>query len=64
MANLVRERTRRLREQDIERLRQIWDAGIASGSAGEMDMKKLRREARARLKGAAKAQQQASHTRA
>jgi antitoxin ParD1/3/4 len=42
---------RELRQQDIKRLRQLWDAGIANGSAGELDMKKLRREARARLKG-------------
>ena len=40
-----------LRQEDIKRLRQMWDAGIASGSAGELDMKKLRR---ARLKGAMK----------
>jgi antitoxin ParD1/3/4 len=40
---------RELRQEDIKRLRQMWDAGIASGSAGELDMKKLRREARARL---------------
>jgi antitoxin ParD1/3/4 len=45
---------RELRQEDIKRLRQMWDAGIASGSAGEVDMKKLRREARDRLKGAAK----------
>jgi hypothetical protein len=32
----------------------MWDAGIASGSA-ELDMKKLRREARARLKGSGNA---------
>jgi antitoxin ParD1/3/4 len=43
---------RELREQDIKLLRKMWDAGIASGSAGELDMKKLRREARARLKRA------------
>jgi antitoxin ParD1/3/4 len=46
---------RELRQEDIKRLRQMWDAGIASGSAGELDMKKLRREARARLKGASNA---------
>ena len=51
-ANIVREGMCKLRQQDIKRLRQMWDAGIASGSAGELDMKKLRREARARLKGA------------
>jgi antitoxin ParD1/3/4 len=43
---------RELRQEDIKRLRQMWDAGIASGSAGELDMKKLRREPRARLNGA------------
>ena len=43
---------RELRQQDIKLLRKMWDAGIASGSAGELDMKKLRREARARLKRA------------
>jgi antitoxin ParD1/3/4 len=42
---------RELRQEDIKRLRQMWDAGIASGSAGEVDMKELRREARERLRG-------------
>lgn len=46
---------RELRQQDIELLRKMWGAGIASGSAGELDMKKLRREARAKLKRATKA---------
>lgn len=46
---------RELRQDDIKRLRQLWDEGIASGSAGELDMKKLRREARARLEGRKKA---------
>jgi antitoxin ParD1/3/4 len=46
---------RGMREEDIEHLRQLWDAGIASGSAGEADMPELRREARARLEGARKA---------
>jgi hypothetical protein len=50
MTYIVREGIRKLRQEDIKRLRQMWDAGIASGSAGEVDMKKLRREARARLK--------------
>jgi antitoxin ParD1/3/4 len=40
---------RELRQEDIKRLRQMWDAGVASGSAGELDMKKLREDARARL---------------
>jgi antitoxin ParD1/3/4 len=35
---------------DRNRLGKMWDAGIASGSAGELDMKKLRREARGRLR--------------
>jgi antitoxin ParD1/3/4 len=43
-----------LRQKHIKRLGQLWDAGIASGSAGKLDMKKLRREARAQLKDAAK----------
>lgn len=40
---------RELRQEDIKRLRQMWDEGVASGSAGEVDMKKLRKEARERL---------------
>jgi uncharacterized protein YoaH (UPF0181 family) len=55
MVNIVREGMHKLRQQDVKRLRQIWDAGIASGSAGELDMKKLRRKARARLKGSGNA---------
>lgn len=46
---------RELRQEDIKRLRQMWDEGVASGSAGPVDMKKLRKEARARLEGAKKA---------
>jgi antitoxin ParD1/3/4 len=46
---------RELRQQDIKLLRKMWDAGIASGSAGELDMKKLRRDARTKLKRASKA---------
>src|SRR5258708_33636785 len=46
---------RELRQEDIKRLRQMWDTGLASGSAGELDMQELRREARTRLKGARKA---------
>lgn len=34
---------------DIEHLRRRWDAGKASGLAGELDFADLRREARARL---------------
>ncbi|MGJ4950270.1 ribbon-helix-helix domain-containing protein [Bradyrhizobium sp. HKCCYLS20291] len=46
---------RQLRQEDIRRLRQAWDEGIASGSAGKVDMKHLRKQARERLKGAKKA---------
>jgi antitoxin ParD1/3/4 len=46
---------RELGQQEIERLREVWDAGVASGSAGELDMKKLRRDAQAGLKAAASA---------
>ncbi|WP_349631088.1 ribbon-helix-helix domain-containing protein [Bradyrhizobium jicamae] len=40
---------RELRQDEIKRLRQLWDEGVASGSAGVLDMKALRKEARARL---------------
>lgn len=40
---------RELRQEDIRHLRQLWDQGIASGSAGEQDMAKLRGVARKRL---------------
>ncbi|MDE5446679.1 type II toxin-antitoxin system ParD family antitoxin [Bradyrhizobium sp. CSA207] len=46
---------RELRQEDIQRLRQMWDEGIASGPAGKLDMKKLRKQARERLQGAKKA---------
>jgi antitoxin ParD1/3/4 len=46
---------RELRQYDLERLRDAWDKGLASGSAGELDLLELRTEARARLKGARKA---------
>src|SRR6266851_5389063 len=46
---------RELRQEDIKRLRQMWDEGVASGSAGEVDMKKLRKEARERLEDPKKA---------
>lgn len=45
---------RQLRQEDIQRLRLLWDEGIASGSAGVLDMKSLRRDARQRLAGAQK----------
>jgi antitoxin ParD1/3/4 len=46
---------RELRREDIKRLRQMWDAGVASGPAGALDMKKLRQDARKRLRSAKKA---------
>jgi antitoxin ParD1/3/4 len=46
---------RELRQEDIKRLCQMWDVGVASGSAGELDMKKLREDARARLEATKKA---------
>ncbi len=45
---------RALQQDDIRRLRQLWQEGLASGSAGELDMAALRQEARARLNGARK----------
>ena len=55
MANTARETMRKLRQQRIKPRLQLWDTGIASGSAGELDMRKLRDQARERLKRAAKA---------
>lgn len=40
---------------DAERLGRLWDAGIASGSAGPVDFQAVRREAQARLATARKA---------
>lgn len=37
---------RELRQEDIERLRQLWDEGIASGPPRPVDFDKLRREVR------------------
>jgi antitoxin ParD1/3/4 len=42
---------RELRQEDINRLRQLWDVGKASGTVGQIDMKTLRGEARTRLRG-------------
>lgn len=46
---------RELRQEDIKRLRQLWDEGRASGSAGSVDMDTLRQEARRRLEQTRKA---------
>jgi antitoxin ParD1/3/4 len=40
---------RELRQEDLNRLRQLWDQGTASGSAGVADFKKLKTEGRRRL---------------
>ena len=45
---------RESRQEDINRLRQMWDVGFASGSAGGLDMNKLREDARARMERAKK----------
>ncbi len=47
---------RELRQKDIERLRQLWDEGKASGPATPLDWDELRREARERLAEIRKAQ--------
>jgi antitoxin ParD1/3/4 len=46
---------RELRHEDINRLRQLWAAGRASGSAGELNPQELRQQARKRLEAAKKA---------
>lgn len=43
---------RELRQEEMNRLRKLWDEGIASGDAGPLDMDDLRREACARLDAA------------
>ncbi len=44
-----------LRQEDIRRLRQLWDEGKASGPAAPLDFNELRHEARQRLTAARKA---------
>jgi antitoxin ParD1/3/4 len=44
-----------LRQEDIRRLRQLWDEGKANGPATPVDFNELRREARQRLTAATKA---------
>ncbi len=43
---------RELRQEDIKRLRLLWDEGKASGDAGPVDFDRLRQEARGRLEAA------------
>jgi antitoxin ParD1/3/4 len=40
---------RAVQQQQIEELRQLWDQGINSGSAGSLDMNAIKREARRRI---------------
>lgn len=40
---------RELRQEDINRLREMWDAGKASGSLRKVDFDRVRREGRKRL---------------
>lgn len=41
-----------LHEQQNQALRQLWQAGITSGSAGGLDMEAIKREARQRYEAA------------
>ena len=45
---------RELRQQDVNRLRQLWDEGKASGPAQPFDIERTIAAARARLKAAGK----------
>jgi antitoxin ParD1/3/4 len=46
---------RELRQEDIKRLRKLWDEGKASGPAEPLDFEELRQEAQKRLAEAKKA---------
>ncbi len=46
---------RELRQEDLKRLRQLWDEGKASGSPASLDFDEVKREARKRLAEAQKA---------
>jgi antitoxin ParD1/3/4 len=50
--DIIKPRIPEQAQEDVRRLRQLWDAGVASGSAGEADLPKLRDEARRRLEEA------------
>jgi antitoxin ParD1/3/4 len=47
---------RELRQEEVKRLRRLWDEGKASGPPEPLDFGELRREARRRLAEARKAQ--------
>jgi antitoxin ParD1/3/4 len=51
---------RALRQEDLMRLRHLWDEGKASGTAQSVDFAHARHEARQRLKSSPKAQTRAS----
>ncbi len=46
---------RELRQEDLKRLRQLWDEGMASGLAKPLDFNELRQAARDRLMASRKA---------
>ncbi|CDX28890.1 hypothetical protein MPL3356_90071 [Mesorhizobium plurifarium] len=45
--------TRELKQEDVRRLRRLWDEGKASGRPGPLDFHALRKEARRKLAEAA-----------
>lgn len=51
---------RATREEDLKRLRQMWDQGKSSGAATRAEFKSARREARQRLKSVSEDQARAS----
>ncbi|MGD0735817.1 MAG: type II toxin-antitoxin system ParD family antitoxin [Terracidiphilus sp.] len=51
---------RELRQEDVRRLRQLWDQGKSSGTATPVDLNQARREARQRLEAAEEDQTLAS----
>jgi antitoxin ParD1/3/4 len=51
---------RALRQEDLRRLRQLWDEGKASGAATPVDFENARSEARQRLAQASEDQARAS----
>jgi antitoxin ParD1/3/4 len=51
---------RELRQEDLRRLRQMWDQGKASGTGTLADFDHARREARQRLEGATGDEERAS----
>lgn len=51
---------RALRQEDLNRLRQMWDQGKSSGPASSVDFEAARREARQRLSIASEEEERAS----